>query len=193
MKSLLKFLLLMLVASNVFAQDFQKIELLIKKINATPSSEEKITLFTSLGIEYTAFYREHEKCLGIYQKGIDLAKKLNEKDHEANLYYLSGVLKEHLRYFDEALTFYNKAIDIYIAENNYPRLVRLTGKKGDVFAKKLNYDLAIASYEKALKLANQHKVDDHYIMQLYASIGDCYAAVGDVSKAQKQYNKMNQI
>ncbi len=109
-----------------------------------------------------------ETARAVYQEIIDELVALNNSsvnDNIATYYHNLGVVAQEQRRFDDAIAFYNKALqiredagDLYMAAGDYHQL-------GIVAEEQRRFDDAIAFYHKAL--------------QIYEDAGDFYNAAGD--------------
>ncbi|XZN91080.1 MAG: tetratricopeptide repeat protein [Microcoleus sp.] len=109
-----------------------------------------------------------ETARAVYQEIIDELVALNDSsvnDNIATYYHNLGVVAQEQRRFDDAIAFYNKALqiredagDLYMAAGDYHQL-------GIVAEEQRRFDDAIAFYNKALKI--------------YEDAGDLYMAAGD--------------
>jgi tetratricopeptide (TPR) repeat protein len=124
-----------------------------------------------------------ETARAVYQEIIDELVALNDSsvnDNIATYYHNLGVVAQEQRRFDDAIAFYNKALqiredagDLYMAAGDYHQL-------GIVAEEQRRFDDAIAFYNKALKIYEDAE-------DLYNAAGD-YHQLGIVAQLQWQFD-----
>ncbi|CAF4653998.1 unnamed protein product [Rotaria sp. Silwood2] len=127
--------------------------------------------------------------------GILLAQKMND-DETGNVLFQLGLIKlrqeEHL----EALTFYEKSLEIRQKHlsSQRPAVAECYNDIGLVYKKMGQYSNALSYYQKALKIRQETLPPDHSdIAESYNNIGSIYKKKLDNENALLYYNKALEI
>jgi two-component sensor histidine kinase len=183
--------LLFLSSLNLFAQSKQTIDSLKAEISHFKTPESKIILYHQIVEGYLNNQADST------QKYTDLAIRISEKTNNqlliAKSYLQRGNYLQDRTRFDEALTFYQKAVDIYEKENNksgagrtYTSMCRLYKRMSsaqDVRAfmeKALSYSFKAIEYLKAVN-------DNAGLMAAYNNQGITYRDLDQLEKAHEDY------
>jgi len=136
-----------------------------------------------------------ETARAVYQENLDELIALNDSSVNGNIavvYHQLGRVAQEQRRFDDAIAFYNKALQIREDLGDFHSAASVYHQLGNVAEEQRRFDDAIAFYNKAL--------------QIREDLGDAYMAAGDyhqlgiVAQEQRQfddaiafYNKALQI
>ncbi|CAF2636615.1 unnamed protein product [Rotaria sp. Silwood2] len=134
--------------------------------------------------------------LGLFKKAEEVYKILfnhilsdNEK---ADFYHMLGAVKDGQGDYEEAISFYQKSLDINknILPSNHLNLARSYLNIGGLYDTLGNYAEAFSFYEKASDIYRQTlPLDHHDFAAVYNSIGHVYEHTGEYSKALSYYIK----
>jgi tetratricopeptide (TPR) repeat protein len=121
-----------------------------------------------------------------------LLKKETEESAKAAIYNQLGLVKVSLGEYQEAITFYEKSLEINekILPPNHPNLASFYNNIGWVYQNIGDYPKALSSYEKALAIKQQSLPPNHPdLASSHNNIGNVYSSIGDYSKALSSYGK----
>jgi two-component sensor histidine kinase len=183
--------LLFLLSFHLFAQSKQTIDSLKAEISHSKTPESKIILYHQIVEGYLNNQADST------QKYTDLAIKLSEKtDNQlliAKSYLQRGNYLQDRTRFEEALKFYQKAVDIYEKENNksgagrtYTGMCRLYKRMSSAqnvrafMEKALFYSFKAIEYLKAVN-------DNAGLMAAYNNQGITYRDLDQLEKAHEDY------
>jgi two-component sensor histidine kinase len=185
------FLLLFFLSFNSLAQSKQAIDSLKVEISHSKTSDSKIILYHQIVEGYLNNQPDStQKYTGL---AISLSEKSNNQLLIAKSYLQRGNYLQDRTRFDEALQFYQKAVDIYEKENNksgagrtYTSMCRLYKRMASAqnvlsFTKKaLSYSFKAIEY---LKTVN----DNAGLMAAYNNQGITYRDLDQLEKAHEDY------
>jgi tetratricopeptide (TPR) repeat protein len=104
---------------------------------------------------------------------------------DADLLSALGNCFSHFKYFDKAINYYNKSLDIYLknlGEDN-PEIANLYNEIGDALNNKGEYDKALLYYTKNLEMYLKHVGNEHPIKSIY------YENIGIISERKGEYDE----
>ncbi|CAF4181542.1 unnamed protein product [Rotaria sordida] len=107
-----------------------------------------------------------------------------------------GTVYKDIGEYSKAITFYERAIDIYKKMNppNHPDLASSYNNIGLVYYKMGEYPKALSSYERSLEIKKIALPPNHPDLALsYNNIGLVYDNMGEYSKALSYYEKAQEI
>ncbi|CAF1358544.1 unnamed protein product [Adineta steineri] len=136
---------------------------------------------------------QFDKAQEIYHNLIDQAK--DDKD-KADIYHQFGSIKYGQKNYQEALTFYEKSLDIRqkTLPPNHPNLAKSYNNIGVVHNSMGNYPEAISYYEKDLEISQQLLPLNHAdLAKSYNNIGLVHSKMDNYSKALSSYEKALEI
>mmetsp|Transcript_12113 Transcript_12113/g.29790 ORF Transcript_12113/g.29790 Transcript_12113/m.29790 type:complete len:571 (-) Transcript_12113:330-2042(-) len=110
------------------------------------------------------------------KKMIDVRAAANAEKEKGNNFYKK-------KKFDEALSSYDKAIEID------PTNCMYLSNKASVYMALKKFDLAIQACEDAFKLANERNADYKDKAKILTKLGKCFSKSGDHEKACEYYQK----
>ncbi len=185
------FLLLFFLSFNSLAQSKQVIDSLKAEISKVKNPESLVSIYHQIVEGYLNNQPDST------QKYTDLAIKLSEKTGNqlliAKSYLQRGNYLQDRTKFDEALKFYQKAVDIYEKENNksgagrtYTSMCRLYKRMASAqnvlsFTKKaLSYSFKAIEYLKSVN-------DNAGLMAAYNNQGITYRDLDQLEKAHEDY------
>ncbi len=104
----------------------------------------------------------------------------------ADLYSNTGMLLGMQSKYDSSINFYEKALRIFLANNNKERLAGTYSNLGIGYQQQSNFSRALYYQQKALSIAEEQK---DLINQAYTltNIGNTYENIGDTAKAEQVY------
>jgi signal transduction histidine kinase len=131
------------------------------------------------GMGYAIKYSDYEKGLYYMQKGKAVAENNNLQNELKDIYNNYGVLKEINNELDSALYYYNKGLDIKIAQKNTFDIPYSLSNIAGVYGLQKKYEDAKTLYREAIKAR----------IALNDSIGlaENYTQIGEVYQAEKKY------
>jgi Tfp pilus assembly protein PilF len=130
-----------------------------------------------------------EKAQQVYEI---LLEQETEESAKAPIYGQLGRTKDEQGAYQEAITFYEKALEIdkKTRPPNHPSLAISYNNIGGVYDSMGDYSKALSSYEKALEIRQQSLPTNHPdLAKSYNNIGAVYYNMGDYSKALSSYEK----
>ncbi|CAF4161682.1 unnamed protein product, partial [Adineta steineri] len=133
------------------------------------------------------------KAQEVYE--ILLHQTTNESD-KASIYYHLGWIKYFQEEYQEALSYYEKALAIrqLLLPSNHPDLGESYNRIGLVYGNMGDYPKALSYYEKALAIKQQSLSSNHPDLDTsYSSIGVVYENMGNYSKPHSFYERAVQI
>jgi tetratricopeptide (TPR) repeat protein len=120
-----------------------------------------------------------------------LDQTAKEKDR-APIYYQLGWVKYNQREYQEAITFYEKTVEIYQkpVPPNYIGLGNCYNNIGLVYYSMGDYPKALSSFEQALAIQQKTLPPDHPdLASTYDNISHAYESMGDYPKALSYHEK----
>lgn len=120
-----------------------------------------------------------------------LKKPDNPSIHLVIVHNVARVYQYESKY-DSAMSFYNKAVDIYKTNHLKPgiEIVKVYNNIGSIYEDKANNRKALFYYDKALKLGlSCLKPDNIMISHIYNNIGLIESEMGNLQKALSYYRK----
>jgi len=100
---------------------------------------------------------EHEKALSAYAKAINYAKKINDKDTQANIYLNVAGIQDDNNKIVEALKCYNNAIKLSSETGNTITQAKAHYGMALIYDEIGNYDAAMGHYFAALSLDGENE------------------------------------
>jgi tetratricopeptide (TPR) repeat protein len=134
-----------------------------------------------------------EKAQQVYEI---LLEQETEESAKAPIYNQLGLIKNRQGEYQEAITFYEKALEIHKRTHppNHPNLGGSYNNIGGVYYNMSDYSKALSSHEKALAIRQQSLPPNHPSLGAsYNNIGMVYHNMGDYSKALSSYEKALEI
>ena len=141
----------------------------------------------------------HDLALKYYNRALHIAEKNNDSLKIATAYTSLGNLYQHIcmlsdikDYFDKALEYSNKALEIRkaILGEEHIDLAISYKEIGSIYLLRNDYDKALKYFDKALMIEiNTSDEKDIRILCTYSTIGFIYSQKGDYNKALEYYNK----
>lgn len=133
-----------------------------------------------------------KKAIEFYEKSIEIAKNINDKEVEYKCYGNLGTNYFKLTNFDQALKYQKKALEIA------NELGTLTGKAicyvglGNVYTALKDFDKAIESYEKAAAMFKElgDRISE---TECYGNLGHVYFELNNFDKADEYYESSLKI
>jgi tetratricopeptide (TPR) repeat protein len=132
---------------------------------------------------------EFDKAEQIYKVLLD---QTSEDDKRADFYYQLGWIKNDQGKYQEALSFYGKALEIRqkILPPNHPSLAESYSNIGLVYDNMGEYSKALSFYEKTLEIDENTTPLNHLdLASSYNNIGVVYDKMGEYSKALLSHEK----
>ncbi|MBU0763258.1 MAG: tetratricopeptide repeat protein, partial [Bacteroidetes bacterium] len=129
----------------------------------------------------------------IYQKGLKLAEKINNKDMISKFVNNLGAGYLNLGQFDMALKQYRRSIELARKLGNEERIAIAYDNIGVIHQRNKEYEKALESHTKALEISKKLN-DRHRIATCYENLGVDYAGKSDSNRtyfdlALENYNK----
>jgi tetratricopeptide (TPR) repeat protein len=136
---------------------------------------------------------QFDKSQQVYEALLDQTTDESEK---APIYDEIASVKSAQGEYEEAITFYNKTIEIYkkTFPPNHLNFAGTYNNMGEVYRKTGDYPKALSYYEKALEIQQQLLSPSHpHLAMSYNNIGNVYYSMGDYPKALSSYEKALKI
>jgi CHAT domain-containing protein/Tfp pilus assembly protein PilF len=125
-------------------------------------------------------------------KSILRNKKVNGKDSIslANTFMDMGVLNKKAGKPDDALSFYDKAMELYKSKHGqqYVKLGFIYTNKGNIYGENLNFEKAIVHYEKALTIFKKNK-KFKLVAKIFNNLGLIFYEYQQYKKAEAYFQK----
>ena len=182
------FTLLHSLNRNIYAQKAVLDNLLIE-LQKAKEDTNKVNVLISLSLELQHSYPD--SSIYYAEKGLSLAKRLNYKKGEADLFNNMGNINRDQGNYDQAISSYQNAIGIFTELTKSPDVhLNSFGKKGignsykdlgSVVYMQGNYNIAINYYQKAIRILEE--LDDS------SGIAGCYNNIGMVHWKQDNYDR----
>jgi tetratricopeptide (TPR) repeat protein len=125
-----------------------------------------------------------------------LLEQKTEESEKAPIYNQLGSVKYKQGEYQEAITFYEKALEIYkkTLPPNHPNLAMSYNNIGAVYESMGEYSKALSSHEKVLEIRQQSLPPNHpHLASSYGNIGNVYHIMGEYSKALSYHQKNLEI
>jgi tetratricopeptide (TPR) repeat protein len=125
-----------------------------------------------------------------------LLEQATDESEKAPIYNQLGRVKHNQGEYQEAITFYEKSIEIKekTLPPNHPKLAHSYNNISIVYQKMGDYSKALSYYEKDLEIQQQSLPPNHpKLAASYNNIGVLYKNMGDYSKALSSLEKALQI
>ena len=136
---------------------------------------------------------QYDKAQQVFE--MILARTIDEKERGKVYHYLGWVKMDQGRY-TEAITYYNKSLEISqkTLPANHPSLATSYHSIGLVYKNMGEYSKALSYYEKALEIRQKTLPPNHPDLPTsYNTIGSVYDNMGEYSKALSYYEKEFEI
>ena len=136
---------------------------------------------------------QFEKSQQVYEVLLEQATNESEK---AVIYYQIASAKDDQGEYKEAITFYEKALEIdkKTLSPNDPELAKTYNSIGSVYYNMGEYSKGLSYYEKALVIKQQSLPSNHPSLAMsYNNIGIVYYNMGEYLKALSSYEKALEI
>ena len=134
-----------------------------------------------------------EKAEQVYQV---LLEQATDETKKGDIYRLLGIAKNDQAEYKEAITFYEKSLEMY-GKNlppNDSRLATCDGSIGSAYSNMGEYSKALSYFEKALEISQKSLPPNHpHLASSYSNIGTVYVRMGEFSKAFSYYEKTLEI
>jgi tetratricopeptide (TPR) repeat protein len=132
---------------------------------------------------------EFQTAQQVYETILEQSTRESEK---GNIYCQLGTVNHHQGEYQEAITFYEKSLEIYkkTLPPNHPNLGASYANIGLVYNNMGDYPKALSSHEKALEIQQQSLPSNHPdLAKSYNNIGLVYENMDDYPKALSYYEK----
>jgi Tfp pilus assembly protein PilF len=125
-----------------------------------------------------------------------LLEQTTEEREKSPIYHQLGSIKDDQGEYKEAITFYEKSLEIdkKILPPNHLNLASSYNNIGGTYSKMREYSKALSYYEKDLEISQKSLPPNHPdLASSHNNIGAVYDGMGDYSKALLSYEKALQI
>jgi tetratricopeptide (TPR) repeat protein len=136
---------------------------------------------------------QFDKSQQVYETLLD---QTTDESERAPIYYQIASTKDDQGEYEDAITFYDKAIEIYKKKlpPNDLSFASFYNNIGNVYRNMGDYPKALSSYEKAHEIKQQSlPPNDLSFASFYNNIGNVYLNMGDYPKALSSYEKALEI
>jgi tetratricopeptide (TPR) repeat protein len=127
---------------------------------------------------------------------VTMLEQTTDESEKGDIYCQLGLAKNDQGEYQEAITFYEKSLEIYkkTLPPNHPNLGGTYSNIGNVYNNMGDYPKARSSHEKALAISQQSLPSNHPDLGgSYNNIGVVYYNMGDYPKALSYYEKALEI
>ncbi len=176
------------ICGNIFSQKSITDSLYIE-LQKADEDTNKVNILIDISLKLQHSYPD--SAINYIEQGLSLAKKLNYKKGEADLFNNLGNINWNLGYYDQAISSYQNAIEIYTGLTKSPDIyLNSFGKKGiansykglgTVAYMQGNYNSAINYYQKAIRIFEE--------LDNTNGIAKCYNNIGMVHWKQNNYDR----
>lgn len=190
MKSLFTLLIIILIATEIKANDYQnKIDSLKKELDK-PSIDDKKRgeLNKLIGYIYTDYIQDRSSALPYFLKAEKLLTNKNEDVQLANIKNNIGVCYEILGNHKNALLYFNDFLKLSEKLNDLESLSNAYKNIGMVYEFSSDYENAVKFYIKASEV-NEKLNDTIRNIDSYINIGGIYRLLEQFNKANDYFNK----
>lgn len=184
MKSLIVFFMLLFPAFFCPAEE-RKPEIVKKELAKASMDSVRIRLLIELGDIY--MYAQPDSSIGYFNMALVLSEKTGNKRRKADIYKMIGVCNDILGKQKEALSWYLRSADLFLALKDSIGLAGATYNSASIYLRDNNFPEAMKYYQKALRLYEQ--VSNYPEGERNTIIAYCYLNMGIVFEYQKDVNK----
>ena len=110
MKRIILFVIITLVANQVFAQNLHKIDSLREALRTDISERQEVDIYNQIAEEY--HYFDSLQVTTHTKKALQLAKKINYQEGIVNAYYFDGYMMMDNGYYPQAIKKFQQALII---------------------------------------------------------------------------------
>jgi adenylate cyclase len=139
------------------------------------------TVLSNLGNIYLDNFKDYNKALEYYKKGIVLSKEINDKFLLSQTYVLTGTAFMELNEFDSAMLQFQKADKLFEGEEDLFKAKNNLGI-GELHFRMGNNNKAIVYMTEALEMAESNEYDV-LLPIIYIELSKVYKASGNSKKA----------
>ncbi|RKZ34652.1 hypothetical protein DRQ19_00620 [bacterium] len=136
---------------------------------------------------------ELEEMLHLGELALALAKRCGMQESIANALSAIGLAYDEMGKFEQATLCHRKAEDIYRQLQQFPRIIDALNNLGITALDAGNTVLAEKKFTEALKLAQERKLIEASLADVYASLGYLLFSRGKLSEAVEYYKKAEKI
>ncbi|MCP4216439.1 MAG: tetratricopeptide repeat protein, partial [bacterium] len=156
--------------------------------NTLPPDSNTLALLNNLGELYSAEYKNYDKALEHFKKGLALSEKLESKYFISFFLHQIGTILFRKGSHDEALDYTTRALEIEKKISSRHAYALGLANLGVIYAAKKDYKKAFESLDSAMKLAEEIKSKDTMkaICRMYSKV---YEQKKDYKKAL-EYHKL---
>jgi len=136
---------------------------------------------------------QSEKAQQVFELMI---KQTTDEREKARIYHLLGWAKDNQGEYEDAITFYDKTLEICKKTHSStdPNLATCYNNIGSVYFNRKEYEKSLSSHEKALEIRQQSLPSNHPdLAASYNNIGVVYRNMNDHLKAISYYEKALEI
>lgn len=176
------------ICGNIFSQKSTTDSLSIE-LQKAKEDTNKVNILINLSLKLLHSYPD--SSISYAEKGLSLAKKLNYKKGEADLFNNLGNINRNLGQYDQAISSYQNAVEIFteftkssdIYLNSFGKKGIANGYKGlgTVAYMQGNYNSAINYYQKAIRIFEE--------LDNTNGMASCYNNIGMVHWKQDNYDR----
>lgn len=164
-------------------------------------SEDKYNLARGLQLHGMVFFRQgiYSEALEHYLEAFPIFESLGLKEEMAELYFLLGDYYYATRQVNSARSVYNKALEIFVQNENSKGTAKVYGGLGHLFEKNLQFDSALYFQEKAYALfeavndlAGLAFVSEN-IGSIYEDLEDFDSAIFHFKRAAEIFERLDEV
>ncbi len=170
-------------------QEFVRVVELIgndKDVSLKHHSQKALT-YGKIGFVYRNM-GQFEQSLSAFRRAADLNRQILQKSDEFRDIQQIALTLYLMQELDSALTYYNRVLAFYQLQKDTIPMIDVLIEIGDVFFEKVQYRQAVASYSRALELAQTAGTVQPQVTAL-VNISRCYNAFGDYPSSKEYLNQ----
>ncbi|MCP4219857.1 MAG: protein kinase [bacterium] len=152
------------------------------------TSSNTLAIIDNLGELYYWHFKDSEKSLEHFIKGLTMAEKFGSKRFTALFLSRLSVIQYHAHRLDAALDYCRRSVDIAQEIKDHLIYIKSTANLGEIYTAKKQYEKGLQFLHSALKSANEIKAKDQ-IKTIYLKLAEAYEAKSD-HKTALRYHKL---
>ncbi|MBU1355397.1 MAG: tetratricopeptide repeat protein [Candidatus Edwardsbacteria bacterium] len=158
-----------------------------EKVNSLSPRNSRYAITAGLYLSQLHIYNgEYQKALEQAKDTLVLALNRNQADLLANIYEQLSSAHQNLSNFDQAVEHTQKAMNIYSAAGNQPRLGSSLARLGQIYWKMGQYPKALPALDRAKQIFQENS-DERSLALVLLTTANVLLATDEPSKAQEYY------
>jgi tetratricopeptide (TPR) repeat protein len=186
----IKLIILVLLPVFCFSQQNAKHDSIIERINILENDTLKAKSYLDLADLYQ--YSNQDSALIYYQKGLDLARRLDYKTLQARCYNHIGIIYLYQSEFDQTVKYFKKSLKLKEEINDVVGVANSYNNLGIIAKNRGNLADALEYYQNALELRKSLQTKDtlrKMVLDNIKKTGHAYMNIGNVHYQMGSYGK----